>query len=72
MVNICDWIWNSRTLCFAFLKEADYSNGDNQTEASQDQKIIEKYKSNDVKGKKKHLFVHFSFFNLFNLQYILL
>ncbi|XP_022170011.1 serine/threonine-protein kinase BRI1-like 2, partial [Myzus persicae] len=30
-------------------QEADYSNGDNQTEASQDQKIIEKYKSNDVK-----------------------
>jgi len=47
-------------MCFAFLKEADDSDGDNKTEAYQDEEDIENNKI-DVAKSKKYLFIHFSF-----------
>lgn len=50
------------TMCIMWfaLKEADHSNGDNQPEASQDERNIEKNKSNDAKSKQIFIYT-FSF-----------
>lgn len=47
-------------MCFAFLKETDYSNYDNQTKAYQDEENIENNKSDDAKSKK-YLFIYVFF-----------
>lgn len=48
-------------MCFAFLKEADDSNGDDQIETYQDEADAENNTSDDTKGKNIYLFIHFSF-----------
>jgi len=48
-------------MCFAFLKEADNLNGENKTEAYQDEEDIENNKIDDAKSKK--IFIYTFFFS---------